>query len=634
MRRIRSRWARDLITLLFATAGLLVATGCAAAPAVPPTSTPPPTPRAERSAELNFLYTEGAKIVDARGNEVLITGVSWFGMETNTLSPHGLWVRNLEDMLDQIADLGFNTIRLPYSNEIFDPQLEPTAIDYQLNPKLEGLTPLELMDAIVERAGERGLKIILDRHRSTSDGQDKLWYTDEVSEERWIADWQLLAERYRGNDTVIGADLHNEPAGEATWGSGDPRTDWRLAAERAGNAIHEVNPDWLIVVEGIERTEDDFGGVLGWYWMGGSLQYARQYPVRLDQPDKLVYSPHDYGPGVWELQSWFMDPEFPANLPKIWDYHWGYLHKENIAPVLVGEFGGRSVGDDTEGQWQRALVDYLRENGIGYLYWSFNGNSGDTGGILTDDWNSIEQDKYELLATHQGPPLAVHAPHAIDLTAKPGPRPPMRELKALHKDEVKEAWVAELLPVIHVANKTTADMDISDLELRYWFTADGAPGEAELADHQVRVIDAYAGQLAVSRDLIHTRLVRDEVSDSGQGPVYYVEITFAAGARVPARETLGIEIAVSREDGGTYFQGNDYSRREYHWQTAWERIGMYRDGELIWGLEPRTYLAREREKELERERRLEELAQARKAEAEASSKPWNRLDELFRQLAR
>ena len=44
----------------------------------------------------------------------------------------------------------------------------------------------------------------------------------------------MLARRYLGNDTVIGFDLHNEPHGSATWGDNNTATDWRLAAERAG----------------------------------------------------------------------------------------------------------------------------------------------------------------------------------------------------------------------------------------------------------------------------------------------------------------------------------------------------------------------------------------------------------------
>src|SRR3990172_10750395 len=143
------------------------------------------------------------------------------------------------------------------------------------------------MDKIVYGAGQRGLRVILDRHRPSTNNQSQLWYEGIYDEERWIKDWQMLAKRYRGNDTVIGADLHNEPDARATWGDNDPRTDWRLAAERAGNAILDVNPDWLILVEGILRDEGD------WYWQGGHLKNVRQSPVRLKVPNKLVYSPHD-----------------------------------------------------------------------------------------------------------------------------------------------------------------------------------------------------------------------------------------------------------------------------------------------------------------------------------------------------
>ncbi|MGE5618990.1 MAG: glycoside hydrolase family 5 protein [Sphingomonadaceae bacterium] len=362
----------------------------------------------------NFLSTRGSKIVDANGKEVKITGVNWFGLETGTFAPHGLWSRNWEEMLDQIAELGFNTIRLPYSNQALDPSSKVgEGVDFKINPDLQGLTGLEVMDKIVEGAGKRGIKVILDRHRPDVNSQSKLWYTDHLSEDRWIADWVMLAKRYKGNDTVIGADLHNEPAGDATWGSGDPRTDWRMAAEKAGNAIHEVNPDWLIIVEGIEKVGDK-----DWYWMGGNLSKAGESPVRLKVPNKLVYSAHDYGPGVY-WQGWFKDESFPANMPTVWESHWGYLAKQGIAPVLLGEFGGRSVGSDTEGVWQRSLMDYLKANGISYTYWSLNPNSGDTGGILADDWKSVNDSKMSVLSNYQDKMMRVARPTQMDLTAAP-----------------------------------------------------------------------------------------------------------------------------------------------------------------------------------------------------------------------
>src|SRR5262249_44799964 len=175
-----------------------------------------------------------------------------------------------------------------------DPGSTPNGIDFGLNPDLQGLTGLQIMDKIVDYAGQIGLRVILDHHRSEAgDGAEAngLWYTDAYPESRWIADWRMLAQRYAGNPTVIGADLHNEPHDPATWGDGSA-TDWRLAAERAGNAILGVNPNWLILAEGVQTT------AAGSTWWGGNLSNAGTFPVRLDVPDRLVYSPHDYPASV------------------------------------------------------------------------------------------------------------------------------------------------------------------------------------------------------------------------------------------------------------------------------------------------------------------------------------------------
>src|SRR5438067_8793783 len=141
------------------------------------------------------LRTDGGNIVDAHGRVVHITGVNWFGLETSTFAPQGLWARSLDDMLDQMVQAGFNTIRLPYSDQLFDSTSTPNEIDFQKNPDLRGLTGLQIMDQVIQRAGERGLKVILDRHRPTAAGQTALWYTDHISEQRWIDDWVNLADR-------------------------------------------------------------------------------------------------------------------------------------------------------------------------------------------------------------------------------------------------------------------------------------------------------------------------------------------------------------------------------------------------------------------------------------------------------
>ncbi|HEY9288160.1 MAG TPA: glycoside hydrolase family 5 protein [Candidatus Dormibacteraeota bacterium] len=363
-----------------------------------PTSSANRSPSTTAGRPHGRIRAQAGKLVDGHGTEIRLTGVNWFGLETSLFAPHGLWTRNWEDMLDQIVATGFNAIRLPFSNELLQASSVPTSIDFGKNPDLKGLTGLQLMDHVIAGASQRDLVIILDRHRPTADAQSELWYTGRISEGRWISDWTMLASRYRSQPAVIGADLHNEPHGQATWGDGNPRTDWRLAAERAGNAILEVNPDWLIVVEGIERFGND------WYWWGGNLEGARAHPIRLSHQDKLVYSAHDYGPQVYP-QTWFQASDFPQNLTSVWQRHWAWLHSEQVAPVLMGEFGGRSVGPDAEGTWQRQLIQFLKTSGLSYTYWAWNPDSGDTGGILEDDWMTLDRPKLDLLATYQWPRL-------------------------------------------------------------------------------------------------------------------------------------------------------------------------------------------------------------------------------------
>src|SRR5206468_10975844 len=123
------------------------------------------------------------------GTPVRLTAVNWSGMETSTFAPIGLDSRKLEDMLDQVVASGFNTVRLPFSNQLIDSPTKPTGINFALNPGLQGLTGLQLLDRFIEDARQRGLRVVLDRHRPTANAQSELWYSQEVPEVRWIDDW-------------------------------------------------------------------------------------------------------------------------------------------------------------------------------------------------------------------------------------------------------------------------------------------------------------------------------------------------------------------------------------------------------------------------------------------------------------
>ena len=392
VRRLREA----LVAIALASSALVLPTAAAQA------ATPAVTAAAATTGA-GYWHTSGRQLLDAANQPVRIAGINWFGFETANYSPHGLWSRDYKSMIDQMKSLGYNTIRLPYSDDIFKPGISPTSLNFSngLNADLQGLNSLGVMDRIVDYAGTTGLKVILDRHRPDSSGQSALWYTAAVPETTWITNLTALATRYTGKSAVIGIDLHNEPHDPACWGCGDTTVDWRLAAERAGNAVLAANPQLLIFVEGNQT----FNGSS--YWWGGNLQGAGQYPVRLNVANRLVYSVHDYATSVAQ-QTWFSDPSFPANMPGVWDKNWGYLFNQNIAPVWVGEFG-TTLQSTVDQKWLKALAQYLRPtaqygaDSISWTFWSWNPNSGDTGGILNDDWTSVNTAKDAYLADIKAP---------------------------------------------------------------------------------------------------------------------------------------------------------------------------------------------------------------------------------------
>ncbi|MEV8602676.1 cellulase family glycosylhydrolase [Streptomyces griseoviridis] len=386
---------------LLCAAALLLPLSLGLGPGAPPAgaATDPAGAVARADAGAGYWHTSGRQILDAAGQPVRIAGINWFGFETSNNVVHGLWSRDYKSMIDQMRTLGYNTIRLPYSDDIFKSGAVPNSIDFSSgkNADLQGLNSLQVMDKIVAYAGQDGLKVILDRHRPDAAGQSALWYTASVPESTWITNLKALATRYAGQTTVVGIDIHNEPHDPACWGCGDTATDWRLAAQRAGNAVLSVNPDLLIFVEGVQT----FNGVSGWW--GGNLMGVGQYPVQLSVANRVVYSAHDYATSVAQ-QSWFSDPTFPNNMPGVWDKYWGYIFKQNIAPVWVGEFG-TTLQSTVDQKWLAALVSYLRPtstyggDSFHWTFWSWNPNSGDTGGILKDDWQTVDTVKDGYLAS-------------------------------------------------------------------------------------------------------------------------------------------------------------------------------------------------------------------------------------------
>jgi len=376
-----------------------------------------------------YWHTDGSRIVDSRNRTVRIAGVTWYGMESDYWVPAGLDYQPYTKIMDEVKLLGYNTIRLPYSNQLVEQNPLVTQM-IAANPQFQGRHAMDVMDAIVGYAHQIGLKIILDDHRCKASTRktvnyldEPLWYAPGYPESAWIADWQSLAQRYQGNSTVIGFDLRNEPhtvgpgpwnlhaylAQGATWGPyngvDNPATDWRLAAERAGNAVLTINPHLLMFVEGLQMYPDGRqpSGV-STYWWGSSLGGARLYPLQFFVPHQLVYSPHDWGPWKWNMQ-WLRRPTY-ASIQQVWQEHWSFLTEGSEAvPIWMGEFGTctnnpkcvdvQETGNQAE--WFHLLLRYLHDHpAIGWSFFALNGtNSNDhaaNNGLLSPRWDAVAND--------------------------------------------------------------------------------------------------------------------------------------------------------------------------------------------------------------------------------------------------
>lgn len=352
-----------------------------------------------------------------------IKGVNWFGLETEVYCLHGLWSVSMKSLLDFIQQNGFNAIRVPFSTEValgLD-SIKCKSINTGANQDLVDCTVGQLLDKLVVECHKRGILIMPDMHRFVGTGQiTELWYDNKLgyTEAKVIEAWRNIVQRYAKFPNVFAVDLKNEPHGKATWGQGVPETDWNKAAERIGDAIHKINPRLLIVVEGIQTYKGD-----GTWW-GGNLQGVKHTPVQLKIKDKLVYSPHVYGPSVY-AQPYFSDNAFPNNLQAIWDSHFGYINKAGFGSIMIGEWGGWMKAENKDDVWQNTIGEYFLSNNINAFYWALNPNSGDTGGLLQDDWKTPITNKLKLLEkVHPNPTKFAFVNSSQTEVSKPTPPKP------------------------------------------------------------------------------------------------------------------------------------------------------------------------------------------------------------------
>jgi endoglucanase len=364
-------------------------------PAQPAVTSPAPAQPAAASAPdagIKFpLHTSGASIVDANDKPVKLNFVNWYGAESPDFVVGGLEYQPISSIISEIVSMGFNGVRLPWSNQMWESDPAVPANLVAANPQFAGEDSQTVFGQVVQDLANAGLMVILDNHNSdaewccsSTDG-NTLWYNSDYPQSAWLSDWESMTVRFASIPQVIGVDLRNEPRGTATWGGSDPSTDWQAAAELGGDAVQSVDPNLLIFVEGVNYALD--------------LSGVASLPVTLNDPDHVVYEAHDYGfdhNGVASYNAWVaqIQPD------------WGYLVGHD--PLWIGEFGTcntantcvASTNTTDLGLWFSAITRYMEYNNLNWSYWAINGTESDglpgqgrtygvteTYGVLNPGWD-------------------------------------------------------------------------------------------------------------------------------------------------------------------------------------------------------------------------------------------------------
>ena len=152
-------------------------------------------------------------------------------------------------------------------------------------------------DLVLGWASKHHVKVVLDLHAPPGrkmPGAGSL-FNDPQAQQHFLEVWRKMALRYKGNHTIWGFDLVNEPNDDQT---APGCMDWQNLALAAGKAVREVDPDRTLIVE-----PPKYGGAAGW-------EYFNPLPLA-----HVVYSFHMYDPLRFTHQHVFNPKESTVSYP-------------------------------------------------------------------------------------------------------------------------------------------------------------------------------------------------------------------------------------------------------------------------------------------------------------------------------
>jgi aryl-phospho-beta-D-glucosidase BglC (GH1 family) len=320
-----------------------------------------------------FLKTSGTKILNEKNENVLLRGIGFGGWmlqegymmklngegqqyrlksriqeiigEPETTRFYDRWLDNHTRKIDidSLKAWGFNSVRLPMHYNLYTLPIDQEPVAGKQTWLDKGF---KMTDSLMAWCKANQMYLILDLHAAPGgQGNDNnisdrdpskpsLW-DSEANQQKTIALWTKLAERYKDEPWIAGYDIINEP----NWGFEHPEKD-KNGLQEKGNAplrklmvditkaIRSVDKNHIIIIEG-NGWGNNYNGIL---------------PV---WDNNMVLSFHKY----WNYND-------AASLEGILK-----IRTENNVPVWLGETGENS------NLWFRDAIHLLERNNIGWAWW-------------------------------------------------------------------------------------------------------------------------------------------------------------------------------------------------------------------------------------------------------------------------
>lgn len=336
---------------------------------------------AKSSTDDNWLRVSGDKIVNQKGDTVLLRGFGLGGMlhMENFIDGYAAneeamreGLRNVlgekkynlyfdtffksyftEPDAAYIQSLGLNLVRIPINYHLFEDDMNPGVI------KEEAFVYL---DSVIAMCARHQVYTIIDLH-ALPGAQNQHWHSDNPThvasfwihkdfQDRALHLWEAIANRYKDQPWVAGYDLINEPA-EPT------REKLFPYYKRLRDAIRKIDQDHILFLE-------------------GDL-YAVEFDKFTEIWENVVYANHDYA-----MPGFISGGDYPGiTRDKYYDrdtLEKNFLEKSEFmfshhVPLWVGEFGpvytGNPQKDEMRYQVLKDQLAYYNKYKVSWCIWLY-----------------------------------------------------------------------------------------------------------------------------------------------------------------------------------------------------------------------------------------------------------------------